>query len=109
MIARSALPFTLRNFLDRGGLASLLDSCLRRWKHRLAALGDWSSLADLAAERHEILLRDRSERFRRFCPDCEEDTAHEGYDELGPGWYAQICRCRPCGRQAMKVWALSCW
>jgi len=109
MIARSALPFTLRNFLDRGGLASLLGSCLRRWKHRLAALGDWSSLADLAAERHEILLRDRSERFRRFCRDCEEDTVHEGFDELGPGWYAQVCRCRHCGRQDMKVWALTCW
>ena len=44
-----------------------------------------------------------------FGPDCGEETAHEGFDELGPGWYAQICRCRLCGRQDMKVWALSCW
>ena len=108
MIVRSVLPFPLRNFLDRGGLASMLGFRLSRWKHRFAVLGDWSSMSD-SAGRSEILLRDPPERFRRFCRDCGEDTAHEGFDELGPGWYAQICRCRPCGRQDMKVWALSCW
>jgi hypothetical protein len=108
MIARSALPFNLRNLFDRAGLASLLGFYLSRWKHRFAVLRDWSSLADLA-ERHEIVVRDRTERFRRFCRDCEEDTVHEGFDELGPGWYAQVCRCRHCGRQDMKVWALTCW
>ena len=104
MIARSVLPFTLRGFLERGRLASVLGYRLSRWKHRFAALGDWDR-----AGRGEILLRDPPERFRRFCRDCGEDTAHEGFDELGPGWYAQICRCRLCRRQDMKVWALSCW
>ena len=108
MIARSVLPFPLRNLLDRGGLASMLGFRLSRWKRRFAALEDWSSASDHAG-RSEILLRDPPERFRRFCRDCGEDTAHEGFDELGPGWYAQICRCRLCGRQDMKVWALSCW
>ncbi len=115
MIARSVLPLTLRSLLDRGGLAATLrrigrDGGIRfsHWKRRFAALGDWSSVADHAG-RSEILLRDPPERFRRFCRDCGEDTAHEGFDELGPGWYAQICRCRLCGRQDMKVWALSRW
>jgi hypothetical protein len=108
MIARSVVPFTFRNFLERGRLASMLGFRLGRWKQRLTALGDWSPVPDLAG-RSEILLRDRAERFRRFCHDCEEDTAHDGFDELGPGWYAQICRCRRCGRQDMKVWPLTCW
>jgi hypothetical protein len=41
MIARSVLPFTLRGFLERGRLASVLGYRLSRWKHRFAALGDW--------------------------------------------------------------------
>ncbi|HXO89760.1 MAG TPA: hypothetical protein VN849_03140 [Stellaceae bacterium] len=115
MIARSILPLTLRGLLDRGGLAATLRRIgrdggrrLSHWKRKFAALGDWPSVSDRAG-RGEILLRDRTERFRRFCPDCGEDTAHEGFDELGAGWYAQICRCRLCGRQDMKVWGLTCW
>ena len=115
MIARSAFPLSLRNVFDRGALFSMLERIgrdgaqwLSDWKLRLAALGDWSSVMDLA-ERRGILLRDRAERFRGFCRECEEDTVHEGFDELGPGWYAQVCRCRLCGRQNMKVWALTCW
>jgi hypothetical protein len=115
MIARSVLPLTLRSLLDRGGLTAMLRRIghdggirFRRWKRRFAALGDWSSVSDRAG-RSEILLRHRTERFRRFCRECGEDTAHEGFDELGPGWYAQISRCRLCGWQDMKVWALSCW
>ena len=115
MIARSVLPLTLRSLLDRGGLAAMLrrighDGGIRfdHWKRRLAAVGDWLSVSDHAG-RSGILVRDPPERFRRFCRDCGEDTAHEGFDELGPGWYAQISRCRLCGRQDMKVWALSCW
>ncbi|SRR6266436_1527068 len=108
MIARSVLPFTLRNLLERGRLSSVLGYRLSYWKRRFAAFGDWSSVSECAG-RSEILLRDPPERFRRFCRDCGEDTPHEGFDELGPGWYAQICRCRLCRWQDMKVWALSCW
>ena len=115
MIALSVLPLTLRSLLDRGGLAAALRRIGRdggtrfsHWKRRLVVVGDWSSGSDLA-RRSATLYGDRPERLRRFCPDCGEDTAHEGFDELGPGWYAQICRCRLCGRQDMKVWALSCW
>jgi hypothetical protein len=113
MIARSAPPFTRRNILGRAGLAS--DRCrrdggirLNLWQRMFAALGAWSSASALAW-RSEILLRDPPERFRRFCPDCEEDTPHEGFDELGAGWYAQICHCRHCGRQGMTVWPLGFW
>src|SRR5713101_2136048 len=122
MIARSALPFSARNILDRvcqsvtwarlhyyalllfRGDEPPLASTLRRaghdhggsgssrWQRTFAAYGDWSSVLDLAC-RNEARSRDRTERFRSFCPDCEEDTAHEEFDEFGPGWYAQICRC----------------
>ena len=115
MIARSALPFTLRNVL--GGVG--LDSTQRRggraggiplnlWQRMLAALGVWSAESHLAW-RSEILLQDVPERFRRFCPDCQDDTGHEGFDEFGAGWYAQICRCRSCGRQGMTVWPIGWW
>jgi hypothetical protein len=106
---------TLRGLFDRGGVAAMLRRIgrdggflLSHWKRRFAALGDWPSGPNHAGP-GEILLRDPPERFRRYCRDCGEDTPHEGFDELGPGWYAQICRCRHCGRQDMKVWALSCW
>jgi hypothetical protein len=115
MIARSAPPLSLRDILDRIGRASLQQRSgrdgrirLELWQRMFAALRDWSSVS-APAWRSEILLRDRPERFRRFCPDCGEDTAHEGFDELGIGWYAQICRCRHCGRQGMRVWPLYGW
>jgi hypothetical protein len=115
MIARSVLPLNLRSLLDRGRVAAMLRRIgrdggfrLSHWKRRFAALGAWPSVSNHAGP-SEILLRDPPERFRRYCRDCGEDTPHEGFDELGPGWYAQICRCRHCGRQDMKVWALSCW
>jgi hypothetical protein len=115
MIARSARPFTLRHILDRIGLASMRQRSgpvggirLNRLQGLLAALGDWSSVSDLAW-RGETLSGERPERFRRFCRDCGEDTAHEGFDECGAGLYAQICRCRHCGRQDMSVWPLAWW
>ena len=115
MIARSAQPFTLRRILDRVGAAptrqrvSRADGIrLNLWQLMLAALGV-GSLASPLAWRSEILLHDQPERFRRFCRDCRQDTAHEGFDEFGAGWYAQICRCRSCGRQGMTVWPLGWW
>ncbi len=115
MIARSALPYTLRSILDRIDLASLQRSIgragrirLNRWQHMFAAFRDWSSVSQLAW-RSEILLRDRPERFFRFCRDCGEHTPHEGFDEFGAGWYAQIWRCRYCGGQGMRVWPLAWW
>ena len=137
MIARSALPFSARNILDRvcqsvtwarlhhyalllfRGDEPPFASPLRRagrgggngssrWQHMFAAYGDWSSVLDLACH-GEPRSRDRTERFRHFCPDCEAETAHEECDEFGPGWYAQICRCRRCGRDGMRIWPLACW
>jgi hypothetical protein len=115
MIARSALPFSLRHILDRAGLASMRQHRgsagglrLNRLRSLFAALGDCKSVPDLTW-RSDTLSGDRPERFRRFCPDCREDTAHEGFDEIGPGWYAQICCCRHCGRQGMSVWPLAWW
>ena len=55
----------------------------------------------------KFFLYDGPEQFRRFCPDCQEDTAHKGFDELGLGWYAQISHCRQRGRQGMRVWSLA--
>ena len=115
MLARSALPFSLRTFLNRDAVAAMLGRIgrdgalwLADWKSRVAALGVWSSVPDFA-QRREVFLHERTERFRRFCHDCAEETPHEGFDELGAGWYAQICRCRLCGRQGMRVWALGWW
>ena len=115
MIARSALPFTLRHILDRVGLASTQQRrrhvggiFLNRLQGFFEVLGDWSSVSDLVW-RSGTLSGDRPERFRRFCPDCREDTAHEGFDEFGAGWYAQISCCRHCGRQGMRVWPLAWW
>jgi hypothetical protein len=111
MIARSAPSFTLRNILDRVGSSSI--QALRRrgirlhlWQRVFAAIGAWSSVSALAW-RSEILLHDQPERFRHFCRGCRENTPHEGFDELGAGWYAQISRCERCGRQGMRVWPLA--
>ena len=115
MIARATLPFTLRHILDRVGLASMQQLSgpvgalrLNRLQGFFAGLGDWSSGSDLA-RRSATLSGDRPDRLRRFCPDCGEDTAHEGSDEFGAGWYAQICRCQRCGGQGMRVWPLAWW
>jgi hypothetical protein len=137
MIARSALPFSARNILDRvcrsviwaqlhhyarllfRGDEPQFASALRRagcdggkglsrWQQMFAACGEWSSVLDLACH-GEARPRHRTERFRHFCRDCEEETAHEEFDEFGPGWYAQICRCRRCGREGMRIWPLACW
>ena len=83
MIARSALSITFRGILHD------------RWRRIFAGF--------------EILSRDQPERFPHFCQFCGGDTPHEGFDELGPGWYAQICRCRYCGGQGMRVWPLVWW
>ena len=68
MIARSALPFTFRNILDRVGLASAQQRVdltravpLSRWQRAIAALGDWSAVSNVAWRR-EILLHDRPRR-----------------------------------------------
>ena len=113
MIVRSGQPFTLRDIFDRFGLVSIQRRVrrycrprLKRRKHSFATLGVWSIVSDLAG-RSEVLLFDRPEQFRRFCLDCREDTAHEGFDELGFVWYAQISHCRQCGRQGMRVWSLA--
>jgi hypothetical protein len=115
MIAHPAPSFTLRNILDRLGLTSLQQRVggyggprFNCWQRTFSALGDWSSVSTLAS-RSETLLRDRPERFWRFCRDCQEDAPHEGSDEFGVGWYAQICRCRECGLEGIRVWPLACW
>ena len=115
MIARSALPFTFRSILGRVGFVSTQQHIgpaaripRNGWQRMFAALGAWSSVSDLA-RRSEILVCDRPEQFRGFCRDCGEDTPHEGSDEFGAGWYAQICRCRYCGKQNMRVWPLAWW
>ena len=115
MIVRLAPTYTLRNILDRDGLVSMqlalyreAGTPLKLWQRVFAALGDWSLLSALAW-RSEILLLNRPEQSRRFCRDCAENTAHEDSDELGSGWYAQICRCRQCGRENMTVWPTAWW
>jgi hypothetical protein len=81
MIARCP-PFTLRNVLDRVGLASpqkrsgfIRRLSISRWQRMVAALADWSAGVSLAGP-SETLLRDRPERFRRFLPRmCRGDPA----------------------------------
>jgi hypothetical protein len=115
MVALATISVTLRNIFDRAGLTSPhqrtgLPSGIRfnRWQRMLVALGDWSAFLNLAW-RSEVLLRDRRERFLHFCRDCGDDTPHDGLDEFGVGWYAQICRCRYCGGEGMRVWPLAWW
>lgn len=112
MIVRSGRPFMLHDLFDRFGLISIQRRVgrycrprLNPRRHTFAALGVWSLVSDLAG-RSAVRQRDRRERFHRFCPECREDTAHEGSDELGVGWYAQISNCQRCGRQGMRVWSL---
>lgn len=114
MIAGSP-PFTLRNVLGRVGLALpqrrngfTRRTPTSRWQRIIAAFADWSAVVSLAGS-SETLLRDQPERLQRFCRDCVEETLHEGFDELGAGWYVQICRCRHCGEQTMRVWLLGWW
>ena len=114
MIARCP-PFTLRNVLDRVGLASpqkrsgfIRRLSISRWQRIVAAIADWSAGVSLAGP-SETLLRDPPERFRRFCRECVEETLLEGFDEFGAGWYAQICRCRYCGEKTIRVWLLGWW
>ena len=111
MIARSVPPFAFRGILDRVRLSAkprATDSgriSLNRWQRVFAMFGDWVSVSNFPS-RSEILLHDRPERLYRFCYNCGDDTSHDGYDELGIGWYAQVSRCRRCGRQGMRVWSL---
>src|SRR5215469_18360965 len=51
------------------------------------------------AWRSEFPAGDHAERLRRFCRDHGENTPHEGSDEFGGGWYAEIYRCQYCGGQ----------
>ena len=113
MIVRSGQAFIFRDIFDRFGVVSIQRRVrrycrphLKRRGHPFATLGVWSFLSELA-ERNEVVLSDQPEQFRRFCPDCGNDTAHERFDELGLGWYAQISHCRQCGRQGIRVWSLT--
>ena len=83
---------------------------------RLAAEagGMWATLAAEAGGMWEAVAagempRSPPERLRRPCEDCAAETPHEAFDEMGLGWYAQIWRCRRCGRQALRVWAFGAW
>src|SRR5260221_14165639 len=44
------------------------------------------------------------ERTERFCERCGADTPHDSHDDTGYGWYAQMWRCRHCGRETVRVW-----
>jgi hypothetical protein len=83
-------------------------SGLSQLQRVFAAFKDWSSVLKLAC-RSETRPRERTDRFRQYCRDCGVDTAHEEFDEFGPGWYAQICRCQRCGQEGMRIWPLVCW
>ena len=114
MVALSALSITLRDILDRVGPAlpnwrirTLREILVKCWQRTCAAFEDWSAASTLFCS--ELLSRDRPERFLHFCRACGEETPHEGFDELGAGWYAQICLCQRCGRQGMTVWPLAWW
>ena len=104
MTTRS-LPFSFRNVLDRVGFAPTQQRG-HRWQRAIAALEDWWTTSYLAW-RSEIPSGVYTERVRRFCRDCDGDTPHDGFDEFGVGWYAQIHRCRYCGGQGMRIWPLA--
>ena len=114
MIALS-LAFSFRSVLGRVGLAPTHQRGgrssglhLRRWQGLIAGLeARWTT--SYLAWRSEIPSEVYTERVPRFCRDCDDDTPHEGFDELGIGWYAQIYRCRYCGGQSMRVWPLAQW
>ena len=115
MVALSALSITFRDLLNRVGLAPphrrdwiSREVLFKFWERTFSAFGDWSEVAKLSWS-SELLSRDQPERFQRFCRVCGEETPHEGFDELGAGWYAQICRCRYCCAQGMRVWPLVWW
>ena len=75
MIARSALPLTLRSIIDRFGLAATTQRGGRSgpWQRMIAALEDWWTTSYLAW-RSEIPSGDHAERLCRFCQYCGEDT-----------------------------------
>ena len=115
MIILSVFPLSLRNLLLQLGFAvnrqhpGFAAGTRRNPFHRISAALGRRSAASPATRRCDLLLRDAPERFRSHCRDCGEDTPHEGVDEFGTGWYAQIWRCRRCGRQGMRVWTLGWW
>jgi hypothetical protein len=110
MIVRSTQSVSLRSIFYRiGPTWFLLDHYYRstlNWRQQISRAPQVSLSSSDLASCAEVLLDDRSDRFRRFCPDCRDEPVHESFDELGLGWYAQVARCRRCGRQGMKVWAL---
>jgi hypothetical protein len=77
------------------------------WHRSLAlrrmAFGAWGN-------RLSFLTRGRRlnppQRSSRRCEGCDAETPHDGYDDAGYGWYAQMWRCRQCGRESMKVWPI---
>ena len=71
---------------------------------RSMAFGTWGSwLSSLYRIRPSV----QPERSRRHCEGCADETPHDGYDDTGYGWYAQMWRCRYCGRESMKVWPIA--
>ncbi len=69
----------------------------------LGTRGDW--LAFLAGNTPP----EPPERISLFCESCRADTPHNAFDDSGFGWYAQMRRCRRCGRESLKVWPVGYW
>ena len=104
MIVRSGQPVTLRDIFDQFGLVSIQRHVrrycrpyLKRRKQPFATLGVRNSPG---ATKFFCTIEPSS--FVPFAP-----IAHERFDELGLGWYAQISHCRQCGRQDMMVLSLA--